>query len=463
STYIVSSGDGGNLTVKATDSIELLGRGIFESGLYTATSLGSSGNAGELTVETGNLTVQNSATVFANSAGLGNGGDVLIEASDGVAVSNAGIVSNAGNGSSGDIRLNSGNLSLSNEAFISNLINGNDNAGKIFIQAKDTVSLVGGSLIFSSARQQAMGNAGDINIETDTLSLAEGSEIDARTSGQGNAGNINVNARENIFLDGSGEFILSDGSNGTIFTRIINSVDTEAVGNAGDIQLNTGNLSVTNGASLFATANGRGNAGNININAREDVRFDRGSFATSAVNSNAIGNGGDIEITTGSLLLDNRASLSTLTSGKGDAGNIKIDAADSISLSNSSLMVSNVDSGGEGKGGEIDINSKNLTLTGGSQITAGVFRESDNIPGGKGRGGEININASESVTLSGIGAVSFTSGIFTLTERGASGNAGNITVTTDDFRLTDDAIVTARTSNDGNAGNININANRFEA
>ena len=531
STYIVSSGDGGNLTVKATDSIELLGSGIFESGLYTATSLGSSGNAGELTVETGNLTVKNSATVFANSAGLGNGGDVLIEAFDRVAVSDARIVSIAGNGSSGDIRMTTGTLSLTNGSQLSTTMSGEGNAGNISVDARDSVKLDGIvdkaiTSIRSDLLTGGVGKGGDIQIITGLLSVTNGALISAITNGQGDAGDITINAQDRVTVDGfdtgslgtpslisttggsdnvgnggdiritTGELLFKNGGNilsnnfgkgnsGNIFLDVVNTIIFDGVGsstnspssanttvsngNAGNIDIKTGSLFLTNGGTMDAggfpeeNSNDIANAGSIIINARDRIELDGENNGLNTFLSRGVGKGGDIEITTGSLLLDNGSFLSTQTSGKGDAGNIKIDAADSISLSNSSLMVSNVGSGGEGKGGEIDINSKNLTLTGGSQITAGVLQESDNLPGGKGRGGEININASESITLSGIGAAGFASGIFTLTERGASGNAGNITVSTDDFRLTDDAIVTATTSNDGNAGNININANYFEA
>ena len=120
-------------------------------------------------------------------------------------------------------------------------------------------------------------------------------------------------------------------------------------------------------------------------------------------------------------------------------------------------------SGGEGNGGAIDIDSQVLTLIGGSQIATAVDREFANLPGGKGKGGEININASESVTLSGIDSRGFSSAILTLTGRGTFGDAGDINITTDYFRVTDGALVTAATSNRSNAGDITINANTFAA
>ncbi len=465
STFITSSGDGGNLTVKATESVELSDRGIFEGGLYTATSAGSSGNAGELTVETGNLTVQNSATVFANSAGLGNGGDVLLEASDGVSVSDARIVSSAGNGSSGDIRLNTGNLSLSNEAFISNLITGNDNAGKIFIQAKDAVSLAGGSGIFSSVEEEAIGNAGDINIETTSLSLAEGSEINAKTLGQGNAGNITVNARKNISLDGSGsgDSILSDGSNGTIFTRIINSVNPEAIGNAGDIQLNTGNLSVTNGAFISSSSLGKGDAGNIFVEARDSVKLD--SIVGDSIGGiksdlliGGVGKGGDIQIATGLLSVNNGAQISASTSGEGNAGNITINARDKVTVDGFNLLGIpswiNSTASSNFNGGDIRITAGELFFTnGGSVVTF-------SLQGGN--AGNIFLDVGNTITFDGVGSrdgARSNAATFAI-----NGNAGNIEVKTGSLFLTNGGQMNTAGSGEengksfANAGNIIVNA-----
>jgi len=53
--------------------------------------------------------------------------------------------------------------------------------------------------------------------------------------------------------------------------------------------------------------------------------------------------------------------------------------------------------------------------------------------------------------------------LFTSTDRGASGPAGNITVNATAFRIADGAIVSAQTLNPSAGGNVNINAKTFEA
>ncbi len=104
-----------------------------------------------------------------------------------------------------------------------------------------------------------------------------------------------------------------------------------------------------------------------------------------------------------------------------------------------------------------------MLLTDGSQIQSSLFRPTGNLPAAQGRGGNIRIAASDSVTLSGIGSTGFSSGLVTITDRETTGNAGNITVTTPNFKVADAAIVAAGTAGFGDGGNITINANSFEA
>ncbi|WP_416350878.1 beta strand repeat-containing protein [Rivularia sp. UHCC 0363] len=471
SSNVLGQGNAGNIFVEARDSIKLDGvvsSGI--SGIQSSLLTGGMGKGGDIQITTGLLSVTNGAAISATTDGQGDAGNITINASDKVIfdsfdtnrgltsqVSTTGGSNSVGNG--GDIGITTGELLLKNGGDISSINLGKGNAGNIFLDVGDTITFDGTTTgqftIPSSANTYVNnGNAGNIEVKTGSLFLTNGGQMNAaglpeeNSNDIVNGGNIIINARDTIKLDGASSGLY------TVLLR--------GTGKSGDMQITTGSLSVTNGGELSAFTNARGNAGNININASDTVTFD-GGLALNIVNSNAIGDGGDIEITTGSLFLDNTGILSTGTLGKGDAGNIKVDAADSISLSNSSSIDSNVLPGGEGIGGTIDIETQTLTLTSGSQISAAVSREFGNLPGGKGRGGEININAAESVTLSGISPKGFTSGIITLTERGASGDAGNINVTTGDFRITDAALVTATTSNNRNAGDITINADNFAA
>ena len=110
-----------------------------------------------------------------------------------------------------------------------------------------------------------------------------------------------------------------------------------------------------------------------------------------------------------------------------------------------------------------------------------MARPGNNTPSGRGRGGNIRINATDFVNIDGYSrnqlqivdssnpsttflTAGFSSGLFTNSERGASGDAGNIFVTTNHFRVADGGSVTASTANpNSDSGNITINARNFEA
>ncbi|WP_414583798.1 beta strand repeat-containing protein [Scytonema sp. PCC 10023] len=476
STSTNGRGNAGNITINARDTVTFDGVGNDTLlGSSANSTLGSNGvgNGGDIRVNARALFLKNGGQLNANSFGQGNAGSITIDTRDTVAfdgVGSNGLQSGANTlgsqGNGGDILVTTGTLSLTNGAQLVTSARGN--AGNITINARDAVNFdgVGSNESSSGAVSLSLpggvaGKGGDIQVTTGSLSVTNGAQLNSSTGGRGNGGNITIDARNTVKFDGTGSNLNPTGAYST--------VESGGVGNAGDIQVTTGSLSLTNGAQLAASTLDQGNAGNININARDTITFNgtgsngRSSGVFSTVESLGVGKGGNISLATNSLSIINNANLSAVTLGKGDAGNIFVQASDLISLSNSSYITSSVLPGGVGNSGNIDINTRTLTLTDGSQIAAAVSREFGNLPGGRGRGGEIRINASDSVTLSGISSTGFSSGLVALTERGASGDAGSINVSTDNFRVADGALVVAATFNEGNAGDITINANNFEA
>jgi len=80
-------GDSGNLTVDASGSVQVIGTTAdsqFFSGLLAQAASGSSGNAGDLTINTGSLLVQDGAQVSTSTFGAGKGGNLTVNASQSV-------------------------------------------------------------------------------------------------------------------------------------------------------------------------------------------------------------------------------------------------------------------------------------------------------------------------------------------------------------------------------------------
>jgi filamentous hemagglutinin family protein len=312
--------------------------------------------------------------------------------------------------------------------------------------------------------------------------LTNGARVDVTANGGGsitvNAGNIDISGNTTRLFSGinpgeiggqSGDITLNATRAVTVTnnSRILNRVRLEAQGNSGNINIKAGSLFLSNGGQVQAMTFGEGNAGDVNIDVGNgSVTVENNSLLESSVGEAGIGNGGNIKIIARELSVRDGGFVNTGTAGRGNAGNILVQVSDLVSLKSlaESGIFSNVSAGAVGNAGEINITTRALSLSGGSQIAASVISQRADKLGGRGDGGNITVNASDSVTISGSSPeTGVSSGLFTATETGAEGLAGNITVNTTHFRITDGGIVNSQTLNQSNAGSITIDATTFEA
>ncbi|MEH2405355.1 beta strand repeat-containing protein [Nostoc sp.] len=268
-----------------------------------------------------------------------------------------------------------------------------------------------------------------------------GGQLSSSTFGQGKAGSITINARDTVSLQGWS----SDGYQSAIFS----GVEPEGVGKGGDINIMAGSIYFTNRAQLSSGTRGRGDAGNVNINARDTVSF-KESGVLSTVDGGVEGKGGDINITTGSLLGTNRTELNASTSGLGDGGTVTIQARNFVSFDRESSIFSSLNAGAIGKGGGINILTGSLSVTNGSELVASTT--------GQGDAGSVTITARDTVSFDGEGRDGFSSAVFSTVDPGSVGKGGNINITTGSLSVTNGAQLNATTYGEGNAGSITIQA-----
>jgi large exoprotein involved in heme utilization and adhesion len=254
-------------------------------------------------------------------------------------------------------------------------------------------------------------------------------------------------------------------------SNIFSNVEAGGVGNGGNINVKAGSLSLTEGAQLqtlireasdkIPAPAGRGNAGNVNIDVSDRLIVSGvnnngvSSAIFSSVGADAVGNGGNIIIRTGSLFLTDSASLTTSTFGQGNAGGVFMQANDLVSLANSTIFTS-VEAGGVGKGGNINIQGGSLSLTDGTQLLTSLQEASGRIPAGRGNAGNVTIDVRDRLTLSGVNNSGFPNAIFSSVGADAVGNGGNINIKAGSLSLTDGAQLNASTLGNGVAGNIDI-------
>ena len=286
-------------------------------------------------------------------------------------------------------------------------------------------------------------SSGNINITAKALSLTNGSRVNNVTLGMGNAGSININATESVSIQ----------SNSAIFAN------TLAQGNAGNITINAGNTLTLEGTNTEEFTG-------ISSNASLDPR----------VSGLLEGSAGNISIEANNISINNGALINSDTFGSGNAGDISFDA-DSINLGQNSSIFSNVGSlelnaEATGSGGKIDVETQTLSLSDGATINTTTF--------GVGNAGTINIYASDSINISGIANFpflfpedrdidrnerrkgGFSSGLFSNTEELASGLGGEIIVKTPTLKMSNGAIINARSRGKASAGNVFIDADVLE-
>jgi len=485
----LGQGDAGNIIINASKSVSLDGGSTNSNGQFinsvifsTVGEVNSSqnniarGNGGNIQITTDQLSLSNGAGLVASTYGQGNAGNVIINATEGVSLNNANIFSTVGaindtqnnlaRGNSGNIQITTDQLSLSNGAQLQVSTFGQGDAGNVIINATKSVFL-NKAIIFSSVGDDGStqnnlvkGNGGNIQITTDQLSLSNGAQLQVSTFGQGDAGDVSINASGRVSLDGG----YTDSQGNFFGTGIFSTVYKTGIGKGGNINIKADSVSLTNRGQLQVSTFGQGDAGNININARNTVSLDGGSYSISDVFPNAIGNGGDIRVTTGSLLLTNGANLSTFVLGQGNAGNITINARDNVHFDGvdgigSSGVGSSLLTGSVGKGGNIQITTGSLSVTNGAEVNT----DTD----GRGNAGNITIDARDTVTFDGVGKLPdgtlLPSVLSSTLVSNGIGNGGDIHVTTRALFLKNGAELNAGGLGQGNAGSITIDASDLVA
>lgn len=475
---IFGEGNAGAIVINASENIFVRGETTIgdTSGVFSQVTSGV-GNSGGINLTASNLSLIQGGAVVAGTFGQGNAGKIEINVSGTISIegtSQSGFTSKISNqvnsggvGNSGGINLTTSNLFLTQGGSISASTLGQGNAGAIVINASDTVSVRGESKdgdisgITSSVEETGVGDSGDINLTVANLSLIGGGQVVANTSGKGNTGLVKIDASDTISVEGESDSI--DRESGRRFqSTIFSRVDDKGIGDSEGIDITTYNLSVAQGGEINASTFGEGNAGKIKINASETILVEGiKSGIGSIVGIPGVGDSGGIDITTSNLSLIEGGSVDANTFGQGNAGTIKINASDSVEIIGQNGSVSGIFSGvagvidnqtGEvfravGNSGGIEITTNQLLIQDG-QINASTF--------GRGNAGTIKINASDTVSIDG--SISF-SGIGSVVGDTGIGNAGGITIETNNLSLTNNAGISVQSLGQGNAADLDITAN----
>jgi filamentous hemagglutinin family protein len=421
----------------------------------------------------GDILLQNNSAITTTSHSYGDSGDVSISAQNLTVASQTDITTTAHSpGNAGNISINvADNLSISDATSVgvgSSTLGLTGNAGNIDITA-NTVNLDGGFL-FTFSSSQSLGASGDLSIQANTLEMSNNSSIFSDTAGGGEAGTTSLLVRDGILMTEASRIynitsggLLRDAGNIFIETSeltldnqsfIVTSTLGSGSGNAGNLQVVADRVTLSSSYLRADAAEGStGQGGDISITASESIKLSNSSDEDnnlpyiSATTSSSL-NGGDITLRSSELVI-NEGYISSATNSSGDAGNIDIDV-DSLTLSEGGIIASSaLTADTTGNGGSIHINAQNaLTIEGFSEIDETVvLSHIATATAGAGNAGDIRISApvmdidqgwlnasssgsgaSGSVVLTDIERLSLTSGGTILSRTLATGEGGQVDI-----------------------------------
>ena len=484
----------GNLTIRTTDAVEIIGTGIpqmlnrflvgipatltdEQSGLF-ANSFGA-GRSGNLTIETGNLTVKDGgmiSTADFSPLAVEPGGNLTITtpATGGIIVNNSGLIAGTfGIGNAGNLTIDTGRLRLENGSFISAITFGAGAGGNISINAKDAVEIIGivsrepfrsgiiASVGLRGVSLQPTGQGGNISINTNRLLVQDGAVLSTGSYGIGRSGNVTLRATDVEIVDSPNVQV-----SGTL------AATSRSRGDSGDILIETNRLRVGGGADVSVTAFGDGKSGNLTVNASEFVDlfgarlnpanprdFSRsGLFAATE----GIQDGGSITVITSRFTVRDGARVSVSTRGRGNqtarggrGGNLNVIARESVELRGTSAD-GRFESGlfalsGEerpniaaneatGDGGNLFVETNRLNVRERAEISVSAR--------GSGAAGNLEIRA-QTIRLENRGRIATAT---------ASGSGGNINVQVGSVQLRSQSLIAAAADGTGNGGNITLTA-----
>ncbi|MEB3356292.1 MAG: S-layer family protein [Synechococcales bacterium] len=355
--------------------------GRFASSVFATAR--STGQAGTLRIATNQLLVQDGAQISAGSFSEGDGGSLVIDAAESVLVTdtrtnslfpNGIFTQTESSGNAGELVINTQRLVVSGGSRVSSGTNGAGSGGRFVINALESVQVTGRALdgqrlsgLFTGSTD--VGPAGDLEIVTPTVLVQDGAEISSDTTG-GRAGSIDITAQNLETLTGgriivttqgpedAGRIVLSEldqvrlsGEGSGLFAN----AGEESSGDGGRIFVDSRVIRLRNGASIAVDSQGTGRGGRIRL-VSDSLSLNNRSTVLAETESNA---GGSIQLQLQDELLLRRGSQISTTAGNaeagGDGGNITVNIPNGFVVAAAEENSDITANAFEGRGGNVSI------------------------------------------------------------------------------------------------------------
>jgi len=454
STSASAAGDTGNVSVNADTKIQMSG-GFISS----HNTKNTQGQTGVVTINTGELELDSNA--FISTGASGGGGKSVNVSANSITLNNGGNISSSlfenATGSGGTVTVNTKLLKL-DHGFINTLTSSNMKAGNVFVKA-DSIEMTNAGSIVSFSLNDSKGDGGTVTVNARELELDHSAAIQSNSAGNRDGISIDVTA---------GLLKLNDKSN-----IAVSFLGNEKV-NLGALSIKAEQLEIDNGIVSSITV-GEYKSGKVIITA-DSLKLSNDAAIMSAANEKATGSSGEVIIDARQLEIDH-ARISGNTQGMGDGGGVVVNA-DSIKINNKGGISADSHGNGEGNAGTVTVNAKLIEIS-----NAHISSDTSN----KGNAGKVTV-AADSLTITNegyissdshndgdAGSVEVTANSLKLDSKGeissdaslnfelhgTKGNGGSVIVNAQELGL-DDGSISSETFGEGNAGSVVVSADTIK-
>lgn len=210
-------------------------------------------------------------------------------------------------------------------------------------------------------------------------------------------------------------------------------------------------------SQILSVAEGAASGGGIRIQGRELDVDGEGIVSLIASSSATLSRGGDITLSAEAVTLQNGGLINSTALEAGDAGDVRIEATQLKILSGETATATGILANSEpsdkriaGDSGDIEIRTKELTMIGAVDVTAGTF--------GSGEGGDVRIEA-DSILMDGRGLVGTAAGIASQANGGFFGGAsGDVEVQTRTLEIKNGIGISTTSDGYASAGDVRVRA-----
>jgi filamentous hemagglutinin family protein len=401
------SGDGGSISVRVSNALNIDGKNAAPgrvTGIATSADSDSTGNAGNLTVVAGSISLTNGGEISASTFSTGMGGTVAVRDAgnlviDGAAGTGAtGIFSNtsaAGGGNAGPITVSAKTLRILTNGEISSSTDASGNAGmtKVLVAGGLTIDGINETgltgIVSQNGKRKSSGQAAGVAVIARNLTILANGEISSGTFGSGNAGKVSVDVSNLLMINGAK-------TQGDILTGITTNAAISSIGNAGAASVVARELTITNGGTISSIAEGLGTAGAVRATAETLTISNLGSISASTAGSGAASK---VTVDAARLTLTNSGTILAVTYGHGVGGDIDITTG-TLAIVRDGIISSDSAAGSSGNAGNVMIAARDLSIVGGL-ISSDTLPAFGGAPASTGNGGDVMVKARSAKIASG--------------------------------------------------------------